>query len=344
MEKRNKAVGFYRHLPITNTDSFENVLINVPTAHGRDILVKVDGVSVNPVDTFVRRGGRNNKLVKPKIIGWDAVGTVIEKGDEASLFNIGDRVWYAGDFTKSGSNAQYQLVDERITSLAPNSLEDSQAAAIPLVGLTAYESLFEKLSIDWSANNTKKTILIINGSGGVGSIAIQLAKLAGLTVIATASKPESVTWVKKLGASYVVDHHKDLITQVRNSGNKYVDYILNLNNLDAHWNEIAELIKPDGQVAATTENRRLIDLQKLTKKRVSFSWEWMYSKAYYQTEDMISQHKILTHLARLFEEGKLQPITTKTYKPINAENMKKAHSNIESGHTIGKVTLTHWYK
>ncbi|WP_220739647.1 zinc-binding alcohol dehydrogenase family protein [Leuconostoc miyukkimchii] len=342
MEKQNKAVGFYRHLPITNNESFENVLIDVPIASGHDILVKVGGISVNPVDTFVRRGGRNNKLVKPKIIGWDAVGTVIAKGDEVSLFTVGDRVWYAGDFTRSGSNAQQQLVDERIASLAPNNLDDTQAAAIPLVGLTAYESLFEKLSIDWFTNNTKKTILIINGAGGVGSIGIQLAKLAGLTVIATASKPESVAWVKKLGANYVVDHHKDLITQVRKFGNKYVNYILNLNNLDAHWHEIAELIKPDGQVTATTENRKLIDLQKLTKKRVTFSWEWMYSKSYYQTENMISQHEILNHLSRLYEEGKLQPITTKTYKPINAENMKKAHSDIESGHTVGKVTVVSW--
>lgn len=342
MEKQIKAVGFYRHLPITKNESFENVLIDMPTASGNDILVKADGISINPVDTFVRRGGRNNKLVKPKIIGWDAVGTVTAKGDDVSLFNVGDRVWYAGDFTRSGSNAQYQLVDERIASIAPDNLDDSQAAAIPLVGLTAYESLFEKLSIDWSANNTKKTILIINGSGGVGSIAIQLAKLAGLTVIATASKPKSVAWIKKLGASCVVDHHKDLITQIRNSGNKYVDYILNLNNLDAHWNEIAELIKPDGQVVATTENHRLIDLQKLTKKRVTFSWEWMYSKSYYQTEDMISQHKILTHLAKLYEEGKLQSITTETYQPINANNMKKAHADIESGHMIGKVTVSRW--
>lgn len=192
MEKQIKAVGFYRHLPITNKGSFENVLIGMPTASGKDILVKVDGISVNPVDTFVRRGGRSNKLVRPKIIGWDAVGTVTAKGDDVSLFNVGDRVCYAGDFTRSGSNAQYQLVDERIASIAPDNLDDSQAAEIPLVGLTAYESLFEKLSIDWSTNNTKKTILIINKSGGVGSITIQLANLAGLTVIATATKPKSV--------------------------------------------------------------------------------------------------------------------------------------------------------
>ncbi|MEX0381542.1 zinc-binding alcohol dehydrogenase family protein [Leuconostoc sp. MS02] len=342
MTKQVKAVGFYRHLPIMDSDSFEDVSIDTPDTSGHDILVKVDGVSVNPVDTFVRKGGRKNKLVKPKIIGWDAVGTVIAKGDNVSLFNIGDRVWYAGDFTRSGSNAQQQLVDERIVSLAPHNLEDSQAAAIPLVGLTAYESLFEKLNINWSGNNTKKTILIINGSGGVGSIAIQLAKLAGLTVIATASKPESVAWVKKLGASDVVDHHEDLITQVHKTGHQYVDYILNLNNLDAHWFEIAELIKPDGQVVATTENHRLIDLQKLTKKRVTFSWEWMYSKSYYQTEDMISQHDILGHLAKLYEEEKLQPIVTKTYQPINAENMKQAHADVESGHMIGKVTVVSW--
>ncbi len=201
-----KAVGFYSHLPINDSNSFEDVEIDLPKTTGHELLVKVDGVSVNPVDTFVRKGGRKDKLSHPKIIGWDAVGSVVEKGDDSTLFNIGDRVWYAGDFTKSGSDAQYQTVDERIVGMAPNNLDDSQAAAVPLVGLTSYESSFEKLNLTFS-NNEGKTILIINGSGGVGSMAVQLAKIAGLTVITTASRPDSIEWVKNLGADYVVDHH-----------------------------------------------------------------------------------------------------------------------------------------
>ncbi|GAP01969.1 zinc-containing alcohol dehydrogenase [Fructobacillus fructosus] len=335
-----KAVGFYEHLPIKNTHSFEDVMTEVKSPEEHDLLVKVDGISVNPVDTFIRRGGRHNKLVHPKVIGWDAVGTVTQVGSSVSLFKVGDRVWYAGDFTRQGSDAREQLVDERIVGYAPTSLKDRDAAGIPLVGLTAYESLFEKLHID--EKDVGKSILIINGSGGVGSIAIQLAKLAGLRVIATASRPESIKWVEKLGADFVVNHHANLVKQVRKVGFKYVDYILNLSNLDAHWNEISELIKPDGCVAASTENRRLIDLQKLTKKRVTFSWEWMYSKSYYQLEDMISQHHILNRLSNLFDEGKLVPITTKSYTPIDASNMQKAHSDVESGKMIGKVTLTGW--
>ncbi|UQS83099.1 zinc-binding alcohol dehydrogenase family protein [Bombilactobacillus thymidiniphilus] len=341
MKNKVQAVGFYQHLPIYNHDSLVDLQVPQPTVGKHDLLVKVAGVSVNPVDVGVRQSGNSKPLVNPKIIGWDAVGQVIQTGSEVNLFSVGDRVWYAGDFTRSGSNAQEQLVDERIVGRAPKNLSIQQAAAIPLVGLTAYEVLFEKMKIN-KINNDNKTILIINGAGGVGSIAIQLAKLAGLKVIATASKPQAIEWVKQLGADYVVNHHEDLVTQIRQLGYHFVDYILNLNNLDAHWNEIAQLIKPDGTVGATTENRHLIDLQKLTKKRVTFVWEWMYSKSYYQTIDLVSQHDILNELAQLYENEKLQPIDTIHYAPINAANMKKAHANVEAGTMIGKVVLTGW--
>lgn len=214
MITQTKAVGFYQHLPISSTNSFENLTVQVPELKAHDLLVRVTGVSVNPVDTFVRGGSRSSKLSHPKIIGWDAVGTVINTGNEVSLFKKGDHVWYAGDFRRSGSDFQFQAVDERIVGEAPNNLVPEKAAAIPLVGLTVYESLFEKLEITWNVQRNKgKNILIINGSGGVGSIAIQLAKLAGLTIIATASKPNSVEWVNKLNTDYIIDHHKDLVYQ-----------------------------------------------------------------------------------------------------------------------------------
>lgn len=343
MKKQMQAVGFYQHLPIDNVDSFQDITIDVPDVKEHDLLVRVEGISVNPVDTSIRKNGRKNKLSHPKIIGWDAVGTITRVGSEVSLFKPGDRVWYAGDFTRPGSNEQNQIVDERIVGFAPSNLNNNQAAAVPLVGLTAYEALFEKMHIGWN-NNNHKTILIINGAGGVGSMAVQLAKLAGLYVIATASKEDSINWLKQLHADEIVDHHKDLVSQIRSNNHKYVDYILNLNNLDAHWNEISEIIKPDGIVAATTENRRLIDLQKLTKKRITFSWEWMYSKSYFQTEDMISQHNILNHLADLYMNHKLVPINHINYSPINAANLRKAHANVESGNMVGKVVLTNWEK
>ena len=341
MNNSMKAVGFYQHLPITDPASFEDVTIPIPTPGAHDLLVQVQGVSVNPVDTGVRKGGRKNKLAHPKIIGWDSVGTVTAVGPEVTLFTPGDRVWYAGEFTKAGSDEEFQTVDERIVGHAPQNLTDQQAAAIPLVGLTAYEALFEKMHLDCTSHQGE-SILIINGSGGVGSMAVQLAKLAGLTVIATASKPASIDWVNQLGTDYVVDHHQNLVKQVRALGFKNVDYILNLNNLDAHWQEISELIRPDGMIAATTENHRLIDLQALTKKRATFAWEWMYSKSYYQTENMITQHDILDHIAQLYNDKALQPVDTVHYQPINAENMRKAHADVESGHMVGKLSLTAW--
>ncbi|UQS82842.1 zinc-binding alcohol dehydrogenase family protein [Bombilactobacillus folatiphilus] len=331
------AVGFYQHLPISNPNSLQDITVTTPTMKAHDLLVQVNAVSVNPVDTGVRGGGSAQRLKHPKVLGWDAVGQVQAVGKEVTLFQPGDRVWYAGDFQRSGSNTQLQAVDERIVGTAPQNLSDEQAAAVPLVGLTAYESLFEKFSLQ---KNDK--ILIINGSGGVGSMAIQLAKLAGLTVIATASKPQSVAWVQDLGADFIIDHHQDLVSQMRALGFRYVDKILNLNNLDAHWSEIAELIKPDGQVVATTENHQLIDLQKLTKKRVTFSWEWMYSKSYYQLPSMMTQHDILSKLAKLYETKLLIPINKISYSPINATNLRQAHHDIESGRMVGKVILAGW--
>lgn len=336
-----KAIGFKEHLPIENEKSLVDINKEIPVAKGHDLLVKVNAVSVNPVDVSVRRNGRG-QLKYPKIIGWDAVGTVLQIGNQVTNFKTGDRVWYAGSFIRPGSDEEFQLVDERIVGNAPVNLSDEQAAAIPLVGLTAYESLFEQLPIDVKVDSHNKVILIINGAGGVASIAVQLAHLAGLKIIATASRPESIKWAKRNGADYIVNHRQDLVKQVRALGFKYVDYILNLQNLDAHWDEIAQLIKPEGFVAATTENHHLIDLQKLTKKKATFAWEWMYTKSYYHTSDMISQSHILNRLAKLYDDKKLKLIDTKHYSPINAKNLRKAHADVETGHMTGKVTLSGW--
>lgn len=234
------------------------------------------------------------KLSKPKIIGWDACGIVEEVGSKVSLFSPGDRVYYAGSFKRSGSNSEYQLVDERIVGNAPKSLTNAQTAAMPLTSLTAYEALFEQLSLSQDKKtNEGKTILIINGAGGVGSVATQLASNAGLTVIATASRPESINWVKSHGAADVVNHRKNLVNEVHKLGYKYVDYILELKDIDSHWKEMCELIKPEGAIASITENRRPINLRLLTPKKAIFAWEWMYTKSYYHTPDMQSQHKIL---------------------------------------------------
>ena len=337
-----KAIGFSEHLDIKNPKSLFEFETPKPTPKGHDLLVKVNAVSVNPVDVGVRRSG-HRKLSKPKIIGWDACGIVEKVGSQVSLFSPGDRVYYAGSFKRSGSNSEYQLVDERIVGNAPKSLTDAQAAAMPLTSLTAYEALFEQLSLSQDkTSNEGKTILIINGAGGVGSVATQLASNAGLTVIATASRPESINWVKSHGATDVVNHRKNLVNEVHKLGYKYVDYILELKNIDSHWKEMCELIKPEGAIASITENRRPINLRLLTPKKAIFAWEWMYTKSYYHTPDMQSQHEILNKIATLIDNSELQCTLTQSLSPINANNLREAHSLVENGHMIGKVGVADW--
>lgn len=337
-----KAIGFSEHLDIKDPKSLFEFETPTPTPKGHDLLVKVNAVSVNPVDVGVRRSG-HGKLSKPKIIGWDACGIVEKVGSKVSLFSPGDRVYYAGSFKRSGSNSEYQLVDERIVGNAPKSLTDAQAAAMPLTSLTAYEALFEQLSLSQDKkSNEGKTILIINGAGGVGSVATQLASNAGLTVIATASRPASINWVKSHGATDVVNHRKNLVNEVHKLGYKYVDYILELKDIDSHWKEMCELIKPEGAIASITENRRPINLRLLTPKKAIFAWEWMYTKSYYHTPDMQSQHEILNKIATLIDNSELQCTLTQSLSPINANNLREAHSLVENGHMIGKVVVADW--
>ena len=339
-----KAIGFKKHLKIDDPESLIDFEMKKPTAKGHDLLVKVNAVSVNPVDIGVRKGG-HSVLKTPKAIGWDACGVVEEVGSKVSLFKPGDRIFYAGSFIRSGSDGEYQLVDERIVGHAPETLKDNEAAAMPLTSLTAYEALFEQMDLTWNQenkNNQHKTILIINGAGGVGSVATQLAHLAGLTVIATASRPDSIKWTQDHGADYVVNHREDLVKQVRKLGFKYVDYILELKDLDGHWKEMCELIKPEGHIVSITENHRPINLRLLTKKKAHFSWEWMYTKSYYQTDDMITQHDILDKIAQMLDSGKLRCTMTKSLTPLNATNLRKAHKLVESGHMTGKVVVSDW--
>lgn len=337
-----KAIGFKKHLNIDNPESLIDLEISTPVPKEHDLLVKTSAVSVNPVDVGVRKSGRTI-LKKPKVIGWDTCGIVEKVGAKVTLFKPGDRVFYAGSFIRPGSNSEYQLVDERIVGHAPKELTDEEVAAMPLTSLTAYEALFEQMGLELNSSKNKgKNILIINGAGGVGSTATQLAHLAGLTVISTASRPDSIAWTKDHGADYVVNHRKNLITQVRKIGYKYVDYILELNDLDGHWKEMCELIKPEGHIVSITENHRPINLRLLTKKKAHFSWEWMYTKSYYHTDDMISQHEILDKIAQMLDNGKLKSTLNKTLSPLNAQNLRKAHKLVESGHMTGKVVVSKW--
>jgi len=334
-----KAIGFKTSLPIENQESFIEFETSKPIPGERDLLVKIDAISVNPVDFKIRQSGAKDTVLEtPKIIGWDAAGIVQAVGEKVTLFEVGDLVYYAGDITRQGSNAEYQIIDERIVGRKPSSLNSQEAAAIPLTALTAWEILFDRIRIS-PEKDKGKSILIIGGAGGVGSIAIQLAKkIAGLTVIATASRPETIDWCKKQGADYVVDH-KDLVSSVREAGFENVDFILDFVDTNGYWDTMVELIKPQGHIASITGSSDPVVLNKLKSKSASFSWEFMYTRSMYQTEDMIEQHYILNKVADLLDEGVLKTTLNVTLKGFTAENLKKAHELLESGKTIGKIAI-----
>ncbi|MFZ0597870.1 MAG: zinc-binding alcohol dehydrogenase family protein, partial [Flavobacterium sp.] len=265
-------------------------------------------------------------------------GIVEEIGSDVSLFKMGDEVYYAGDITKPGSNAEYQIIDERIVGRKPKSLTIEEAAAMPLTGLTAWEILFDRIRIS-PEKDKGKSILIIGGAGGVGSIAIQLAKkIAGLTVIATASRQETIDWCKQQGADFVVDH-KDLIASVHEAGFQNVDFILDFVDTNLYWDTMVELIKPQGHIASITGSSDPVALNKLKNKSVSFSWELMYTRSMFETDDMQEQHNILNKIADLLDEGILKSTLNETLIGLNVENFKKAHELLESGKTIGKIAI-----
>jgi zinc-binding alcohol dehydrogenase family protein len=336
-----RAVGLKAYLPIADNNALLDITLPTPTAKGRDLLIEVQAISVNPVDTKVR-APKAKVEESYRVLGWDAVGKVVAVGEEVELFNIGDEVYYAGDITRPGSNSQFQLMDERIVGRKPKSLSNAEAAALPLTGITAAEGLFERLEIS-AEKSSGKTLLIIGGAGGVGSIAIQLAKqIAGLKVIATASRNESIAWCHSLGADLVVNHQQDFVQEIRAHGIQFVDYIFCLNTTARHWASMCELIIPQGSICSIVEPEAAIDLNLLKSKSVSFVWEFMFTRSMYKTPDIIEQHNILNHIADLVDAKKIKTSLNKTLTPINAENLRKAHAEIEAGTTIGKIVLSDW--
>ena len=337
-----KAIGLYRYLPIENPESLVDVEIAKPVANGRDLLVHVKAISVNPVDVK-RRAPKEQVETEPRILGWDVAGVVEQVGSDCTLFKVGDEVYYAGTITRPGGDSEFHLVDERIVGNKPKSLDFAQAAALPLTALTAWEALFERLGISLSADDNKqKRILIIGAAGGVGSIATQLANFAGLTVIGTASRPETVQWAKEHGATYTLDHHKPFAPQLKQLGFDDVDYIFCLNSTDKHWDDMVEVIAPQGKIAAIVATHGPVNLSALEDKSAAFAWEWMFTRARYQTPDMIEQHNILNQLAQLVDEGKIKSTLTEKLEPITAANLREAHKKVESGKMTGKIVLANF--
>lgn len=332
-----KAVGYRVSHPASHPEALIDVDLPMPQATGRDILVQVEAVSVNPVDTKVRLRA-TPPAGEVKVLGYDASGTVHSVGPECTLFRPGDAVFYAGDIGRPGTNAEYHLVDERIVGRKPASLDFAEAAALPLTAITAWELLFDRLALSRNGG-AGAAILIIGGAGGVGSILIQLARqLTALTVIATASRADSAEWCRNLGAHHVVNHAEDIAAQIDKLGAPPVFYVAALTHTDQHFAEIARIIAPQGRIALI-DDPGLIDVRLLKQKSASLHWEFMFTKSMFQTPDMISQHDLLSEVAALVDEGLLRTTLHERLAPISAANLLRAHQLLESGASRGKVVL-----
>ena len=330
-----KAVGLYKYLPIDHPESLVDLEVDTPVAAGHDLLVEVKAISVNPVDTK-RRAPKDLVEKTPKILGWDAAGVVVGHGPDCVLFKEGDPVYYAGSVVRQGANCQFHLVDERIVGRKPATLSFPEAAALPLTTLTAWELMFERLGIGRAGAHAGKSMLILGGAGGVGSIAIQLAKkLARLKVTASASRPESIAWCKGLGADETVDHSKPM------DGPEF-DFVLCFSSTDAYWNQFPKLVKPQGKIGTIVRTMRPVDLSILHDKSVAVYLEGMFTRSTFQTPDMAAQHVLLDEAAGLIEAGMLKSTLTANLGKIDAANLRRAHKMLEEGHVIGKLVLEGW--
>ena len=350
-----KAIGYVQSLPPTDPHSLFDFELPAPTPGRRDLLVAVRAVSVNPIDTKVRMRAQGTPE-QPKILGFDCAGVVQSIGPEVTFFKPGDEVFYAGSILRPGTNAELHLVDERLAGPKPRSLSFAQAAALPLTSVTAWELLFDRLQIPRSSQGEKSddehivdlgltgldkspSLLVIGASGGVGSILVQLARqLTGVTVLASASRPETQHWVLQNGAHHAVDHSKALSQEVRALGIHFVEYIIGLTHTDQHFAEIVELIAPQGRFALIDDPAPL-DINKLKPKSVSLHWESMFTRSSFQTPDMIEQHRMLQRISTLVDEGRIRTTLNQVAGRIDAANLRAAHAAIESHTSIGKIVL-----
>lgn len=338
-QSKMMAIGFDRARSIEDPQVFISKQVKQPTPNDSEILVKVLATSVNPVDTKMRAGYTNEGQFR--ILGFDAVGEVVKVGTAVSRFNVGDRVYYAGSQMKQGSNAAFQVVEADLVGHAPHHLSIAEIGAMPLTSITAFEILHDAFGYDLEKDSvSNRFILIINGAGGVGSILIQLAKYIGLTVITTASRPESVAWVKSLGADFILDYHQDLAEQLKHIQYPKVDHVAILQSTDAYWSTVTQIIKPFGTIASIVETTAPIDMGPLKNIGAQFSWVFMFAKGNYHV-DMLSQGLALEKIAALLDNGELKPTLTTTYHGFTVENIRTATRTVEEGRTIGKVVVVY---
>jgi zinc-binding alcohol dehydrogenase family protein len=333
-----KAVAYRKSLPIDHADSLIDIELPAPQAQGRDLLVEVKAISVNPVDVKIRANAAPAEG-EAKVIGWDAAGVVKAVGPDVTLFKPGDEVWYAGDLTRPGTNSELHLVDERIVGHKPKNIDFAQAAALPLTAITAWELLFDRLEVSRDKGVQGQSLLVIGAAGGVGSILVQLARqLTGLTVIGTASRPDTAAWVQELGAHHVIDHGKPLNEEIARLGLPPVSYIASLTHTDQHWNAIAEVLAPQGKVAVI-DDPAAIDVRLLKRKSASLHWEFMFARSMFNTADIQQQHQLLNDVAVLIDTGVLKTTVGEHFGTINAANLKRAHALLASNRAKGKIVL-----
>ncbi|MFH6600670.1 zinc-binding alcohol dehydrogenase family protein [Ectopseudomonas khazarica] len=334
-----KAVAYYQPLPAEHPEALQDVQLAEPVPGPRDLLVEVRAISVNPVDTKIRQG------VTPadgaaKVLGWDASGVVKAVGSEVSLFQPGDRVFYAGAIDRAGANSELHVVDERIVGHMPSSLSFADAVALPLTAITAWELLFERLQISEGSANQNQTLLIVGAAGGVGSILTQLARrLTGLTVIGTASRAQTQAWVRELGAHHVIDHSKPLSEELARIGVGQVTHVASLTQTEQHYEQLIEALEPQGRLALIDDPVQPLDVMKLKRKSLSLHWELMFTRSLYQTEDMIEQHRLLERVSSLVDSGVLRTTLGEHFGRIDAANLRRAHALLESGKARGKIVL-----
>ncbi len=333
-----KAVAFKTPGPIDREDALLDITLDKPTATGRDLLVKVSAVSVNPVDTKIRTRPMPEGA-DYAILGYDAAGVVDSVGPDVTSFKPGDAVYYAGDFTRPGTNAEYHMVDERIVGRKPTTLNDAEAAALPLTAITAWEVLFDRLDVNRPTPDGGKLILMIGGAGGVGSITIQLLRaLTDMTIIATASRPETQDWVKKCGAHHVIDHREPLAPQVAALGLGAPGFVFSTTETGQHYADIVELIAPQGRLGLI-DDPAAMDALPLKRKAISLHWEFMFVRPMNKTPDMAEQSKLLNEVADLVDAGKVTTTLTEVAGKIDAATLKKVHARIESGTARGKIVV-----
>jgi len=333
-----RTIGYYEPRPISDAASLVDIDLPRPAPTGSDLLVEIKAVAVNPVDTKVRRS-RSAQDGQPVVLGYDAAGVVAEVGPDVTGYAVGDEVYYAGDITRAGTNAEFHLVDERIVGRKPKTLSFPEAAALPLTAITAYEALFDRLKVKEPVPSGAGTLLIIGGSGGVGSIAIQLARqLTDMTVIATASRPDSQAWAKELGAHHVLDHSRPMAAQLQALGLEAPGYVFSTTHTGAHLEDIANLIAPQGRFLLI-DDPESVSIAPFKLKAVSIHWEMMFTRSMYQTPDIDEQRRLLCEVADLVDAGRIKTTLTEVIEPINAANLRSAHTKIESNKTIGKIVL-----